>query len=60
MEILRKELLKVPMDMHDPYNNLEDIYFSFLNAMFNILSKYDPQLLDICETVIITNIYYYA
>lgn len=58
MEILRKELLKeltnlqnsIPIDQNSE-RALENTFLDFFDAMFNILSKYDPQVLDICETV---------
>lgn len=58
MEILRKELLKAATNCQnsisiDQYSErtLENTFLNFFDAMFNILSKYDPQVLDICETV---------
>lgn len=48
MEILKKKLLKV----QNTIQNVENNTFSFLNAMFHILSKCDTQILDLCETVI--------
>lgn len=51
MEIFRKQL-------PNKFNNepsldgvVENTFFSFLDAMFNTLSKYDPQTLYISETV---------
>jgi hypothetical protein len=62
MEILRNKLLKVPivqnMNLNNQVfeNNVEDTFATFIGSMFNILSKYDIQLISICETVIL--IYY--
>lgn len=59
MEVLRKKLHNFPRDSYitlsDPQqlfdSTVEDVTYTFLNTMFNILSKYDPQMLSICETV---------
>lgn len=58
MEILRKQLLKVPTTLKNndsteqsSENIAEKTFFIFLDSMFDIISKYDPQLLNICETV---------
>lgn len=58
MEILRKQLLQLHSNLQNNLpsnqsyeNNVENTYFTFLRAMLNILSKYDPQVLSICETV---------
>uniref|UniRef100_A0A2S2Q4J1 SCD domain-containing protein n=1 Tax=Sipha flava TaxID=143950 RepID=A0A2S2Q4J1_9HEMI len=56
MEILRNKLLKVPivqnMNLNNQVfeNNVEDTFATFIGSMFNILSKYDIQLISICET----------
>lgn len=57
MEILRNKLLKFsivqnmnPIEQHFK-NTVEDIFNSFIYSMFDIISKYDNQLMDICETV---------
>lgn len=57
MEILRNKLLKVPVILNMNSieqcfeNNVEDIFTTFIGSMFDILSKYDIQLISICETV---------
>lgn len=64
MEILRKKLLNtfsnspnntsVQDDIeHSSTDTIENTFFTFLDAMFNILMKYDHRILNICETVII-------
>lgn len=64
MEVLRKKLHYFPRDSHIRLSDqqqlfdstVEDISYTFLNTMFNILSKYDLQILSICETV--RNVFY--
>lgn len=59
MEVLRKKLHNFPRDSHIRLSDhqqlfdstIEDVSYTFLNTMFNILSKYDRQILSICETV---------
>lgn len=65
MEILKKHLLKFSdnMSTEEPSENIENnLFFSFLDAMFCVISKYDSQILNICETVrcicMYRNIYY--
>lgn len=52
MEILRKRVLNLPK-LNDliTINTTEKMYFTFLDAVFNILGKCDSQVLDLCETV---------
>lgn len=54
MEILRKELLKIPTYSQNNTSidqSLENTFFNFLDAIFNILCKCNPQVVTICETV---------
>jgi len=62
MEILRKKLMNTLKNLQSNTSVQDNIFehsststientFSFLDAMFNILNKYDPQILNICETV---------
>lgn len=54
MEIFRKQLLKLPNNLNNETSLdsvVENTFFSFLDAMFNTLSKYDPQTIYISETV---------
>jgi len=57
MEIFRRKILKVPTDLQFNVTieqsevTIENTYISFLNAMLNTSSKYDPQIVNICETV---------
>jgi len=56
MEVFRIKILKVPTDLQINFSIeqseiVENTYVTFLNAMLNIISKYDPQILNICETV---------
>jgi len=46
MEILRKHLLKVPNE-----STVENTFISFIDALLNILNKYDIQFIHLCETV---------
>lgn len=53
MEILKRKLIEMPTNSQNTFENSEDnIYFRFLDAIFNILSKCDSEILDLCETVI--------
>lgn len=57
MEVFRRKILKVPTDLQNNFSIeqseiiAENTYVTFLNSMLNISSKYDPQILNICETV---------
>jgi len=57
MEVFRRKLLKEPIDLQNNFpieqseNIVENTFVTFLNAMLNTASKYDPQILNICETV---------
>lgn len=57
MEVFRRKMLKVPTDFRNNFSIeqseiiVENTYITFLNAMLNASSKYDPQILNICETV---------
>lgn len=64
MEILRKQMLKIPTTWKNndsteqsSENIVEQKFFIFLDSMFDIISKHDPRLLNICETV--RFMYYY-
>lgn len=57
MEVFRRKILKVPTDLQNNFAieqseiSMENTYISFLNAMLNTSCKYDPQIVNICETV---------
>lgn len=59
MEVLRKKLCNDSTNFHNQFsgyqqfveNTVGDIAYKFLDTTFNILSKYDLQILSICETV---------
>lgn len=58
MEILRRKLLELPKNVQEntsieqsSKSFIESIHFTFIDAMFNILSKCDFEVLDLCETV---------
>lgn len=57
MEVFRIKILKVPTDLQNnfaieqPEITMENTYVSFLNAMLNTSCQYDPQIVNICETV---------
>jgi len=57
MEVFRRKILKVPINLQNNFSIeqseiiVENTYVTFLNAMLNLSSKYDPQILNICETV---------
>eukprot|EP00102_Acyrthosiphon_pisum_P018644 XP_016655854.1 PREDICTED: uncharacterized protein LOC107882255 [Acyrthosiphon pisum] len=56
MEVFRRIILKVPTDLQNNFSIeqseiiVENTYVTFLNAMLNTSSKYDPQIVNICET----------
>jgi len=63
MEILRKQLLNAYTNLqnnssvrdntfkHSSTSSVENTFFTFLDTMFIILSKFDSEILIICETV---------
>jgi len=57
MEVFRRTILKVPTNLKNYFcierseNIVENTYNTFLNAMLTTSSKYDPQMINICETV---------
>ncbi|KAF0764329.1 Uncharacterized protein FWK35_00018485 [Aphis craccivora] len=56
MEVFRKRILNVPTNFQNNVyfeqseNIVENTYITFLNAMLITSSKYDPQMINICET----------
>ncbi|XP_060849678.1 uncharacterized protein LOC132928802 [Rhopalosiphum padi] len=56
MEVFRRTILKVPTNLKNYFcierseNIVENTYNTFLNAMLTTSSKYDPQMINICET----------
>lgn len=65
MEVFRKRILNVPTNFQNNVyfeqseNIVENTYITFLNAMLITSSKYDPQMINICETVRYFSIYIY-
>lgn len=57
MEVFRKTILNIPTNFQNNVyfeqseNIVENTYITFLNAMLITSSKYDPQMINICETV---------
>jgi len=57
MEVFRRKILNVPTDLQNNFSIeqseiiVENTYVTFLNAMLNTSSKYDPQIVNIYETV---------
>lgn len=53
MEVFRRKILKLPTELQNSFSigQSENTYVTFLNAMLNTSSKYDTQILNICETV---------
>jgi len=57
MEVFRRKMLKVQTDIQNTFSIeqseiiVENTFITFLNAMLNTSSKYNPQILNICETV---------
>ncbi|XP_050058674.1 uncharacterized protein LOC114121425 isoform X5 [Aphis gossypii] len=56
MEVFRRTILNVPTNIQNNVyfeqseNIVENTYITFLNAMLITSSKYDPQMINICET----------
>lgn len=63
MEVFRRTILNVPTNIQNNVyfeqseNIVENTYITFLNAMLITSSKYDPQMINICETVRYFSIY---
>lgn len=58
MEILRNKLLKESTNTQNDepreqlfMDTMQNTFLNFLHSLFSIISKYDGQLLDICDTV---------